>query len=711
MQAIRCGRRAPAHWRSRGLALPYSMAPGAGLRVVSAAMLRRESSWLDIEVERAGLEVRMGARGSRAETITMRSLGPEITVERLVRFAARVRDAALKGQALGAALLDEDHAIHEAVLAPDIAGVFKGLRDAARGAPVLVRLLVADPELQQVPWEALCAPGTSLGFWGTSPALYPARGVISRDPWLPREVSGALRVLVVHPSEVDSAARIRSALAERIAAGEVEWLEPIGPDQARLPYLFDRLRREPIPHVLHFVGHGGSEGGKSVLRLADDADGDPVWLPVELFAQQLEASFNKLRLVVLEACEGGRPGTFASAAELLGRSGADAVIAYLWPVRADVARTCSEQLYRVLAGADRGEGNAAVALNEARRTTLGTYGSSAEALSAVLYLRGQDPALFDFSRRKVLPPAPLPPPGPGSAAMAVDPALVRLLRSPFSLVLGDLWQHDRQALDGFCAKLYKELEKSQDPAPSGLSPSALAQRFAQRKGLDRLGSEFQRAFRAGVDIPPLFRGLARQLSPGVHVTLLRSPLLERALCEEKPDTTLWVIQPGEESIEWLRREAGKGEDAWEAVEPPGSLELDKAMTVLRLYRGYTPEQVFTAPLLTEDDYLFAFRDVETALPRDLADEILGGLGMRPALVTGLSLLAWHHRVLLHRLFGKRPLPRGSMAVVEPGERERELWEKGASLPGKGGIMAVEMAAAELEGALSTLAMAAATDAH
>lgn len=67
---------------------------------------------------------------------------------------------------------------------------------------------------------------------------------------------------------------------------------------------------------------------------------------MELLAQQLKASLRGLlRLIVLEACEGARPGPFASAAETLVRAGADAV-AHLWPVKADVARACSAELYR-----------------------------------------------------------------------------------------------------------------------------------------------------------------------------------------------------------------------------------------------------------------------------------------------------------------------------------------------------------------------------
>src|SRR5262249_62192338 len=58
--------------------------------------------------------------------------------------------------------------------------------------------------------------------------------------------------------------------------------------------------------------------------------------------RELAESFcEDLRLVILEACEGAKAGAFGSAAEILAKAGADAVVAHLWPVKADTARTCS----------------------------------------------------------------------------------------------------------------------------------------------------------------------------------------------------------------------------------------------------------------------------------------------------------------------------------------------------------------------------------
>ncbi|AUX45940.1 uncharacterized protein SOCE26_074420 [Sorangium cellulosum] len=138
-----------------------------------------------------------------------------------------------------------------------------------------------------------------------------ARGVESSEPWEPREVRGAVRVLAIAPGSDERAlAALREALAESVASGDVEWLDPIAGPDISPRVLFDRLRRGKTPHVVHFLGHGGVDlSGKPVLRMADDEDGEEVWVTAEALGRELSASFyDELRLVVLEACEGAKAG-------------------------------------------------------------------------------------------------------------------------------------------------------------------------------------------------------------------------------------------------------------------------------------------------------------------------------------------------------------------------------------------------------------------
>lgn len=658
-------------------------------------------TWIELHIDRAAGELRVSARGSHGEQTAPRPLGAEWGAGAWLRFAASVQQTAAREKPLSPALLADAQAARSALLTGELEPLLAVLR-AAAGDPLLVRLMVPDPELQSVPWEALCAPDQGLGFWASSPDLLPVRGVLSSEPWLPREVRGPVRVLGVAPTGGRALVVLKEALADRIDSGEVEWLEPVsGPAALALP-LLDRLRREPVPHVLHFLGHGGiDDKGMPVLRLADD-DGDETWLQIELLAQQLKAGFRGvLRLIVLEACEGAKPSAFASAAEILARAGADAVVAHLWPVKAAVARTFSMQLYRAMTGADRGSGDIAMAMNEARRAVLAACNAGAEALSPVLYLRGPGGAIFDFKGRKVAPP------GAGAALSAtpqgMDPSLARVLRTPFSLVLGDRWKDDRVALDGFRDRLHKELVKAADPAPAGLPMGALAQRYALRRGDSKLGAEFQKAFGSSAAAPKVVAAIARLLGPGVHTTLLRNPWLERCLAEEQPDRTLYLIQPGDESALVMKREAGGD---WEELDaPPEDVDMDREILVLRPYRGYTPEQVFTRPSLTEDDYDRHLGELwsTSALPLDLTHAILRTLSRRPALIVGMSMLTRHHRKLL-RILHVRGLPRESLAVVEQEDGERKLWESGAGLPGKdGGVEVLETTAGALCAALDAMA--------
>ncbi len=354
------------------------------------------TAWLEIEIDRAGPELRISARGSRDERPAPHRFGEDAALQ---AFAAGIGAAASRGRPASASLANA-RLLYRALFDGGTEQLRARLTEAAGGAPLLLRLLVREPALQSIPWEALCAPDSAMGFLGTSPELLPVRGVTSADPWEPGAVRGALRVLAVSPEGNEVTGTLRDALSERITRGEVEWMEPLVGERTEVRSLFQALRREPAPHVLHFLGHGDVKDGVPALLVGDDEQ-EETWLPVELLAQQLAPAFRgPLRLVVLEACEGARPSAFASAAEALARAGAAAVVAHLWPVRASTARLCSEQLYRALTGHHDRRGDIAASLNEARRAVLGVLDSSAEAFSPVLYLRGTTGRLFDFGERE-----------------------------------------------------------------------------------------------------------------------------------------------------------------------------------------------------------------------------------------------------------------------------------------------------------------------
>lgn len=421
-----------------------------------------------------GDRLRIKARGSGERRAKPHWIERELVVA-VTRFADGVRKAAAQSRALGD-LVATAHALHRALLQKDAAELTTRLREAAGDEPVLLRLSIDDGALQVVPWEALCEPGTAMGFLGNATHLLPVRDVNMPPEWRPRHVVGALKVLAIAPSGGASLASIELSLKDRIEAGEVEWLDPVIGETASPAGLSDQVRRA-APHVIHFLGHGGvSSDGLPAIRLADSEDGDAQWLTVELFSQDLQKLSPKPRLVVLEACEGAKPGAFASAAEIIARGGVDAVIAHLWPVKAEVAQRCSERFYRELAGQDRGAGDVARSLNEARRSLLKAFQGSAEAFVK-----------------------PAPRVATQGDARAVDPALERLLhyRYGFSVVLGDRWKWDMPALDDFRGELRRRLERQRRKTPSNLPMSALTQRFALHCGADWLTTipDLQQALR------------------------------------------------------------------------------------------------------------------------------------------------------------------------------------------------------------------------
>ncbi|AKJ02097.1 CHAT domain-containing protein [Archangium gephyra] len=654
--------------------------------------------WLEIEIDLVGGELRARGLGCRNEQPEPYTLGPGFTMDFLGALASRVSAAAGRGEPLGAGRAQAVQDLHGALFRGELQEVLARLREAFAGRPLLLRLMLREEGLQAFPWEALCEPRTEFGFLGNSPKLLPVRGVRSSEPWQPREVRGAVRVLAIAPLHEGAPGRLHEALHESLESGAVEWLEPLTGRRAGKAFLFEYLR-PTAPHVIHFLGHGGLKEGKPVLRLADE-EGEESWVPVELLAQQLQQVYGRgpLRLIVLEACEGAKPGALASAAELLARTGVDAVIAHLWPVRADVARRCSSAFYRALTG----EGDVALSLNEARRQLLLDMKGSAEAFSPVLYLRGHDSVLFDFAGRKVLPhpSAGVPPPGARAPALA----LRKLLEEPFTLFVGDLWEGQDPILHGLYERLHRKLAGKMGVEPPAQALSALAQHFVLHLGKEALDAEFQQVFGQTDFMPPLAGALARRLGAGVHVTLLRLPVLELALARYRPDLTIHVIQPslhvgGDATI--MRREAGG--DRWEQLKQvPASLEAEQGMVVLRLCSGYLPVHDFRQPFLTEDDYLLGARGLESLLTPDLAAWLQGELRLHPVLLLGLSMLNWNHRILLYRLFGGRQLDRGSLAILSPEAREQELWERGKGLPNGQGLQTLELTDEDLVAQLEAL---------
>ncbi|HYO53338.1 CHAT domain-containing protein [Archangium sp.] len=674
----------------------------------------QRNPWLELTISRVGSEMRISARSSREENPPPHTLDPSLSSEYLQQFARNLKRAVEEAGPIEQGLIKQSHALHEAIFQGDLQKTLARLHEAADDQKVLLRFMLHDSELKAFPWEALCEPRTSRHFLGNSPTLFPVRSIHVDEPWQPREIRKGVSLMVVAPSDLTVHEPLRLKLHESIEAGELTWREPIVGMGVREDYLFERLRDEPELHILHFIGHGRVHQDTPQLRFVDP-DGQEHWLDVELLAQEIKQLDRKdLRLIVLEACRGAEPGPMASAAELLVRHGVEAVIAYLWPVDADVARLCSAAFYKGLTSAAKQQGDVAQSLNVARRMVLSSKSSSsAAAFSPVLYLRGSNPVLFNFKRRKLSPALPTPKERP-----SLPPALQWLLGQRFSLVLGDRWRNERPLLAQFRERLQERLrEDGQEHLPGGLPISALTQRYALRINKSALEGVFRDTFENIARHSPLVEALSRWLAPGFHITLLRLPVLELALARQQPGRTICTIQPsgpGGSRIRVMWRAAHQG-DVWKSLplqaQPTPDLTLEdsqvqemyqamnprQSIVLVRPYCGYPPSHPheLEEPFLTEDDYLLGAHRLENWLPPDLATPLLATLRNQPALLMGMSMLTWHHRMLLQRLFDGKKLPERSLVLLEPGEKEQVLWERGEGLPSRQGVRALELGDADL----------------
>jgi hypothetical protein len=562
-------------------------------------MRKDELPWIELGISRNGEDVSVRARGSGGEEAPPRKLSLDFAA--LAAFGGTVRRAAESHMEVEPRVRARARELWDDVFQGGVLELFARYRERAGGAPLLVRLAIDDPGLQALPWEVMCQPGTQEGFFATSADVRVARKVQSLEPLVPREILGSVRILVLAPAGAGVVAAIRMALADAIESGAVELAPPIerpftDPAQLRKA-LLAHGGRDRSPHIVHVVAHGALEGAgpeqKPVLAFAGEPE--DVALPVESFAQDLAEIFGEtLRLVVLDSCRSASPGAVGSAAEILARRAAGAVIAHLFTVRAAVAAAYARSLYTSLTLWDQQSGDVAASLHGARRELLrgvNDLEGGAGAFSAVLYLRGVRTALFDFPKNR----RPRRIGASTSAADALVPSPLRaLVGGRFSLLFGD---DGEDPLDGQRALRRTIAQRLGVPEEAERSLAEAGQRYALVEGRVALDGVFKEVLDELLEedeapITPLAESLADVLGPGVHTTLLWLPVLEHALAKRYPDKRIYVVQPpppGGRSP-WVRlREAGASK--WKKLDRlPDDARFDADFVVLRPYGGISAEE-------------------------------------------------------------------------------------------------------------------------
>jgi len=267
------------------------------------------------------------------------------------------------------------------------------------------------PELAALPWEFLYDQNDG-EYVCLSQDTSIVRYLELPSPPRPLTVTAPLRILgmVASPTNLPTLdverekERVNRAVADLQADGLVElvWLE--GQTWRDLK---KALRKKW--HIFHFIGHGGfdrlkDEGFVALCDRNGNADNFTASQLARLLANQ-----RALRMVLLNACEGGQGSgqdIFSSAASILVRRGMPAVLAMQYEITDGAAIELARSFYEALA--DGLPVDAAV--TEARQSIGFATQGSIEWVTPVLYIRSPDGKLFDMRERETQPTIKAAPP-------------------------------------------------------------------------------------------------------------------------------------------------------------------------------------------------------------------------------------------------------------------------------------------------------------
>ena len=307
--------------------------------------------------------------------------------------------------------------LHAAVLASDVRAVLRGCVDDASNnqmSGVRIRLDLSDvPELAVLPWEFLFDPDQKVGrFLALADETPLVRYLPLPEKSKPLMITPPLRLLVVVSNPADDRypeldvekewSLLQEALAQPIGEGLLT-LERL--KRATMAELDDTLQAVDA-NILHFIGHGrfDEQHQDGVLAFEGERGGAQ-----EVSAEHLGTLLyneKSLRLVVINACEGGRASAtdaYAGMAQTLVRMRIPAVVAMQYEITDRAAILFARQFYRGLAMGRPVD----TAITDARLAVFSQV-SDLEWATPVLYMRAADGRIFDIAGHPA--PAASPPP-------------------------------------------------------------------------------------------------------------------------------------------------------------------------------------------------------------------------------------------------------------------------------------------------------------
>ena len=259
----------------------------------------------------------------------------------------------------------------------------------ARPGAVLRVRLVLPPELENVPWEAVC--DFDEDSLGTSPKVSVVRWPADEAPPERRAGKGGpLTMLVVIPggSSLGTSGeweRIRQCVA---AVGQSIHLVALD-GRVTTNRLAQFLRRHW--DLVHFIGHGRlDDSGRLALRFNKEEGGidDEDWVPGNIFARQFSRS--RSRFVLVNCCHAGSvdPTALSGLGASLTKAGMPAVLLMRYAIRDNAAADFSAAFYRELLSGER-PGRVDLAVQEGRAALERTYREEDRVrsyITPVLYL-------------------------------------------------------------------------------------------------------------------------------------------------------------------------------------------------------------------------------------------------------------------------------------------------------------------------------------
>jgi hypothetical protein len=292
----------------------------------------------------------------------------------------------------------------------------------SKGLRIRLRLSEA-PDLINIPWEYLYDPAFQR-FYALSSDTPIVRFLDLPDRAGSVMITPPLKVLVMlsSPSNyppLDVKAewdRLKKALAPLEAGGLLQ-VERI--DQATLPLLQQKLRQN-VYHIFHFIGHGTVDDDTQQGALLFENDDGSGQLVDSRLLNTLLYDEKTLRLVVLNACQGGQTwakNPFGGVAQGLVQQSIPAVVAMQFPVTDAAAIAFSQGFYGALADFSPVD----MAISEARKAMF-FAGSAVEWGTPVLYLRAADAQIFSPTNAGTpsqgVTPAPIPAAAPAQPTAA-----------------------------------------------------------------------------------------------------------------------------------------------------------------------------------------------------------------------------------------------------------------------------------------------------